>query len=259
MKKCIIFIIFTLILSVGAESLTNPFEKEQVPFSLEGLSGLERIHLSREAKSILKQNGFVVTPGFKKEIYDIYTSCKQTNQPIFITTDAVLHTSHIFFDYLLRILEIEKLYDLANELTDRMLGLSEKELKGMELSREEYDLIWNIGSILASLKRFPNSIMTKITSGTDARMDIAADVHTDLNTKKVLEEAVGSPFNIYVIIKDTKGYRLCQGGVFSYYEFKHPMDDRLTDEKWQDMGEKKKRPNQPDWTNTFITKRRPLS
>lgn len=115
------------------------------------------------------------------------------------------------------------------------------------MTKEEYELIWNIGSILASLKRFPDNIMKKITSGTDERMDIIADVHTDLNTKKVLEEGVGSPFNIYVIIKDVKGYRLCHGSVFSYYEFKHPMHDRLTDEKWQEMGEKNKRPDKPEW------------
>jgi hypothetical protein len=83
-------------------------------------------------------------------------------------------------------------------------------------------------------------------------MDIVADVHTDLNTKQVLEEGVGSPFNIYIIIEDSKGYRLCRGAVFSYYEFKHPLDDRLTDEKWQEMGKEGSRPNQPSWTKSFI-------
>jgi hypothetical protein len=69
-----------------------------------------------------------------------------------------------------------------------------------------------------------------------------------------LEEGVGSPFDIYVIVEDSKGYRICRGGVFSYYEFKHPMDDRLTDEKWQEMGKQGKRPDQPPWTKTFIAK-----
>lgn len=95
------------------------------------------------------------------------------------------------------------------EILNKLTIFSDKELKGMELTKEEYELIWNIGSILASLKRFPDNIMKKITSGTNERMDIIADVHTDLNTKKVLEEGVGSPFNIYMIIKDVKGYRLC--------------------------------------------------
>ena len=106
--------------------------------------------------------------------------------------------------------------------------------------------------MLASLKSFPSHIMEKITSGTDERIDLVADVHTDLNTKQVLEESVGSPFNLYVIIKDRKGYRLCQGAAFSYYEFKHPLDDRLTDEKWQEMGKKNRRPAQPAWTKSFI-------
>jgi len=138
-------------------------------------------------------------------------------------------------------------------LSEKLAAISEKELKGLVLSREEYELIWNMGRELASLKRFPTSLMQKITSGTDERLDLVADVHTDLNTKQVLEEGVGSPFNIFVIIKDKKGYRLCRGAVFSYYEFKHPLDDRLTDEKWQHMGREKKRPPQPAWTNSFIS------
>ncbi|MBS3819036.1 hypothetical protein KGY73_05980 [bacterium] len=32
-------------------------------------------------------------------------------------------------------------------------------------------------------------------------MDIVGDVHTDLNTEEVLEEGVGSPFNILWLFK----------------------------------------------------------
>jgi hypothetical protein len=42
--------------------------------------------------------------------------------------------------------------------------------------------------------------------------------------------------------------------VFSYYEFTHPVDDRLTDEKWQMMLEEKKAPEQPEWIRFFTTK-----
>ena len=147
----------------------------------------------------------------------------------------------------------EKIKEFENLLA-KLLIISEKELNGKELSDQEYKLIWNIGGILASLKRFPHQIMEKITSGTDEKMDLIADVHTDLNTNQVLEEGVGSPFNIYVIVADGKGYRLCRGGVFSYYEFKHPLEDRLTDEKWQQMQEEKKRPVQPNWVKIFTAK-----
>lgn len=138
------------------------------------------------------------------------------------------------------------------ELLDKLKIISEKEIINKPLDDEEYELIWNIGGKLASLKEFPSQILKKITTDTDEKMEIVADVHTDVNTRQVLEEGVGSPFNIYVIIDDAWGNRICRGAVFSYYEFKHPMEDRLTDEKWQEMGEKRERPNQPDWVKSFI-------
>jgi hypothetical protein len=144
----------------------------------------------------------------------------------------------------------EKLKSFEN-LLSKLKTISEKELGGQILNDEEYELIWSIGEQLVSLKRFSREIMEKITSGADERMDLIADVHTDLNTKQVLEEAVGSPFDIFVIVEDAKGKRLCRGGVFSYYEFKHPLDDRLTDEKWQEMGSENQRPAQPDWIGGF--------
>ena len=35
--------------------------------------------------------------------------------------------------------------------------------------------------------------------------------------------------------------------MFSYYEFKHPMKDRLTDEAWQKMLSSAERPAVPAW------------
>jgi len=58
---------------------------------------------------------------------------------------------------------------------------------------EEYEFIWNVGEKLATLKEFPSEISEKITSDTDEKMEIVADVHTDVNTGQVLEEGVGSP------------------------------------------------------------------
>jgi len=133
------------------------------------------------------------------------------------------------------------------ELLAQLKTISEKELSGAELSHDEYDTIRNIGTKLESMTYFPGDIASMITSDTDTKMDIIADVHTDLNTNQVLEVGVGSPFNIFVLVEDGKGKRICRGGVFSFYEFKHPISDRLTDEKWQKMKENKTRPFQPAW------------
>lgn len=140
------------------------------------------------------------------------------------------------------------------DLLAKLIVISEKELNAEDLTDEEYSIIWNIGGKLTSLKRFPPHVMKKITSGTDAKMDLIADVHTEPNTKQVLEEGVGSPFNIYVVIDDGKGHRVCRGGVFSYYEFKHPMSDRLTDESWQQMQKEDQRPAQPPWVRALVAK-----
>jgi hypothetical protein len=59
---------------------------------------------------------------------------------------------------------------------------------------------------------------------------------TDCNTGMVLEEGVGYVDLILVAYIVPDGRIIVGAGpVFSYYEFKHPMDDRLTDEKWKEM------------------------
>lgn len=89
----------------------------------------------------------------------------------------------------------------------------------------------------------------------DERADFIADVHTDPNTDQDLEEGVGSPFSIYVVIKHGKGRRICRGSVFSCYEFKYPVSDRLTDEKGQEIGKTNSRPPQPVWVRSCHVQR----
>jgi len=127
--------------------------------------------------------------------------------------------------------------------------ISEKELRGESLTEEEYALIRHIGDTLEDLTTFSEEVEGKVTSEADERMALVADVHTDSNTGKVLEEGVGDAFPIYVIVMVEGEQVVAMGGVFSYYEFKQPMSDRLTDEAWQEMSPK---PDQPAWTGSFI-------
>jgi hypothetical protein len=127
--------------------------------------------------------------------------------------------------------------------------ISEKELRGESLTEEEYALIRHIGDTLEDLTTFSEEVEGEITSEADERMALVADVHTDSNTSQVLEEGVGDAFPIYVIVMVEGEQVVAMGGVFSYYEFKQPMSDRLTDEAWQEMSP---RPDQPAWTGSFI-------
>jgi len=123
-------------------------------YSLEDISNIRQLYLSGKSRELLKENGFVVTPAYYKEISDVYLECIDTNQPIFITTDAVLHTGHIFFDYLLRILEVEKLYDSAVELSDRMLELSIEQFKEAHTENVKEAARLNIGFFAVAKRQF---------------------------------------------------------------------------------------------------------
>ena len=48
---------------------------------------------------------------------------------------------------------------------------------------------------------------------------------------------------------------MTQGGLFSYYEFEHAMDDRLTDEQWYRLLKEGKAPALPPWSSSFVEKR----
>ena len=119
-RKIIICFLYLVLLFFLSTSPVFSTENKIDLYSLEDISNMRQFHLSPAVSELLGKNGFAVSPAYYKEISDIYLECKDTNQPIFITTDAVLHTGHIFFDYLLRILEVEKLY--KDEKTRKILA-----------------------------------------------------------------------------------------------------------------------------------------
>ncbi|HHH75661.1 MAG TPA: DUF3160 domain-containing protein, partial [Phycisphaerae bacterium] len=86
------------------------------------------------------------------------------------------------------------------------------------------------------------------------RTTMVADVHTDGNSRQVLEEATGNVDLILVCYRQPDG-RIVMGvgPVLSYYEFKQPMSNRLTDEAWRKML-KSNPPEQPEWTKSYLKK-----
>ncbi|MFO7867357.1 MAG: DUF3160 domain-containing protein [Candidatus Aminicenantes bacterium] len=128
-------------------------------FSLENETEMDKALLSEAEKKLLRANGFVVSPaqGNMDEIYDIYIQARERNQPLFITTDSMLHTAHIFFNYLLRILEMEKLYDLSRGLTDKMRTLSQIQYDEAEAGPVKEAARLNIGFFSVPEKIFDPS------------------------------------------------------------------------------------------------------
>jgi len=77
----------------------------------------------------------------------------------------------------------------------------------------------------------------------DCSTAIIADIHTDTNSACVLEVGTGALNIIWVACPTGNGrYFICAGPVLSFYEFKQPMNKRLTDEQWQKMVQDNKEP-----------------
>lgn len=91
--------------------------------------------LPDEYKEALRQNGFVVTYGGWDEFFNLYEMNRYDDCPNFITTDAMLHTYHLFFSRMLKSVEKEHFIATLTELNRAMLEGSEaqyKELKGTQ-------------------------------------------------------------------------------------------------------------------------------
>jgi len=143
---------------------------------------------------------------------------------------------------------LDRNYTSFAELCERLAAIADKELGGKELTAEDDAFIARAAGRLKATTVLPHELRKKVLSETDSKMALIADVHTDNNSKKVLEEGVGAPFLLSVRMQLAGKMTTLQGAVFSYYEFKHPMDDRLTDEAWQKMLETAAaRPKLPEW------------
>ena len=116
---------------------------------------------------------------------------------------------------------------------------------------EQYGIIMNIGTTLKAITTFSPEIASEIQGQEDNEMAVIADVHTDPNSGQVLEEGVGYPLNIFVVVPVNGELRISQGAIFSYYEFTHPMSNRLTDGEWQAMLVTDP-PKMPVWMSSFI-------
>lgn len=84
--------------------------------------------LSPEKTRLIARNRFVVTPGEYNQMFSIYQNneCKRPEKiPSFITTDSMLHTYHVFYDYSLRAVESGPLFDALLKLTEGMLRASQ--------------------------------------------------------------------------------------------------------------------------------------
>ncbi|UCG92435.1 MAG: DUF3160 domain-containing protein [candidate division WOR-3 bacterium] len=133
-----------------------------------------------------------------------------------------------------------------SRLLENLERIAQSEIENKTLTEDDYRFIQHIGSALEGIETFPAAAYT---TETDERAALIADVHTDINTKQVLEVGNDVPALLYTVVEMNGTQQLFIGGVYDYYEFLQPMGERLTDEEWQKLSPK---PAKPDWIEFFV-------
>ena len=129
-------------------------------------------------------------------------------------------------------------------ILERLLAISVKELQNAALDEREYEFIRSFGDQLKG------AVAGVAEQGLETT--IVADVHTDQNSMQALEEGTGYLRTAYVAYPMPDGGVVVGAGpVLSYYEFKKPISERLTDEAWKALLGSEQAPALPEWTGSF--------
>ena len=156
------------------------------------------------------------------------------------------------------------------ELVTALQMMAEKQLRGEPLTAEENDRLRFYGGELehltmAAADSDEDDPFAMPVLDEEPQAAVIADVatapdpgRTGVPEPVVLEVGVGRINEIYVVVPvvaedGTVSLQLAKGGVFSYYEFVWPADDRLTDEKWREMLDSDEAPPLPEWTASFVS------
>lgn len=209
----------------------------------------------------LEQEPVIV--GFVEPIPDLYIRLYQTSL-IFqdrltklINTTTINTETDTTYSFLGN---VKSNFQTLNDILDKLITISNKELRYEALTEDEYDFIDNFHNISCRLvTRLAISEQGGgiIDIGDIFDVPLVADVHTEGNTNQVLEEGVGKIRTGLFVYRAPQNNNLVLGigPVFSYYEFKQPMENRLTDEEWKKMFiQENKQPNKPEWFSSFYTK-----
>jgi hypothetical protein len=126
-------------------------------------------------------------------------------------------------------------FSLCESIFSKSLDIVREECADSPVSVEQNAFIRNIPERLSRIVD-PECNPDTFSADADERAGIIADAFTDTDTAQALEIGTGAPYRMQVLLNDGQGgKRVAVGYVYSYYEFYHPISDRLTDEQWREI------------------------
>ncbi len=147
------------------------------------------------------------------------------------------------------------------DLARRFQRYAEKQLRNEPLNAFEQNELRFYGGLLEKLYEAstdltdPNAPPSAMLA-TEPRAALISDIATDPDRGEVLQLGTGNVFNIYAVVPIEGKLWLARGAVFSVYQFRQPISERLTNEAWWgilDSGDPDRRPSLPAWTRSFLS------
>ncbi len=143
--------------------------------------------LSEQQRQRLGAQGFAISPGETKEFYELYERARYNYEPVFVSSDSLLHVYHLLFDRTLRVAEQEHFVPMLAALDWAMLNTSLEQLAALEGTPLETAAIRNAAYFAVAVKLLDPSLGCAggTTSLTDP--DLAAiDAHAGLLAERDL-------------------------------------------------------------------------
>jgi hypothetical protein len=146
-----------------------------LPLDMNQVTNLASVELTDAQRSLLAQNGFVVTspvPGQFREFYQIYENGRYMEMPIFITTDSVYHVYHLLFNKMLRDLETEHFMVDLKSLTSTMLTTTYQQFLTLGGTTLEEPARRNIAffAVAGQLMGLPDQVPAEVTDLVSAEL-----------------------------------------------------------------------------------------
>jgi hypothetical protein len=143
--------------------------------------------LSGPAKNLLVKNAFVVKPTYYNEFFPLYESNRYDYTPDFITTDSMLHTYHLMFDFLLKQLEEQKLAAELKQLNASMLSESLSQYNSLKGTEWENAAKRNVGFFAVGSKLLDPSVNVPSIVANEVNQELALiEAHQGIEKSPVM-------------------------------------------------------------------------
>jgi hypothetical protein len=235
---------------------TRAWQHKQLNTQLASWAELRHDTILYAKQSYTAAAGCIYPAGYVEPYPDFYARLN-----VFATRAATVFAKAEFIDVASR-QRYETYFKTLSKTMTTLEGLARKELSATAFSEEEQAWLKTLirrqsSGGYGATPVYNGWYVDLFYGGADAAIEWdpeIADVHTDPNSRRVLEVGVGRINTLVIAVDNEDDLMLFAGPTLSYHEFTQPAEQRLTDPEWKDMLEQGTAPAPPAWTESFFSK-----